>query len=258
VILRVITFYVGSMFVIACIVPWAAIKVGYSPFVSALETMRIPGAADMMNAIVLVAVLSALNSGLYVSSRIMFRLAERGDAPRAVLKLSPNKVPRLAVLLSSVVGYVAIVAAIVSPQGVFLYLVNASGAIMLFVYLAIAVSQIRIRRRIEASAPERLTFRMWLFPWLSYAVVASIAGVLIAMGFDHSLASQLMASLGSVAVVSLAFLLTRSQRERAAEAIAHETTHATVTTSRTNLNNPSTRRDTDFRAYPVRAADWKQ
>jgi GABA permease len=212
VILRVITFYVGSMFVIACIVPWAAIKVGYSPFVSALETMHIPGAADMMNAIVLVAVLSALNSGLYVSSRIMFRLAERGDAPRAVLKLSHNKVPRLAVLLSSVVGYVAIIAAIVSPQGVFLYLVNASGAIMLFVYLAIALSQIRIRRRIEASAPERLTLKMWLFPWLSYAVAAAIAGVLIAMGFDHSLASQLLASLGSVAVVSIAYWLTRKRR----------------------------------------------
>ena len=115
--------------------------------------MRIPGAADIMNAIVLVAVLSALNSGLYVSSRILFRLAERGDAPKSLLKLTPHKVPRLAVLLSSVVGYVAIVAAIVSPQGVFLFLVNASGAVMLFVYLATALAQIRIRRRIERDSP---------------------------------------------------------------------------------------------------------
>ena len=218
VILRVITFYVGSMFVIACIVPWAQIKVGYSPFVSALEMMHITGAADIMNAIVLVAVLSALNSGLYVSSRILFRLAERHDAPSALLKLSPHKVPRFGVLLSSVVGYIAIIAAIVSPKGVFLYLVNASGAIMLFVYLAISVSQIRIRRRIEASAPERLTLKMWLFPWLSYAVVAAIAGVLIAMGFDRSLASQLMTSLGSLVVVSIAYLLTRKQRERGVRA----------------------------------------
>ncbi len=212
VILRVITFYVGSLFVIACIVPWAQIKVGYSPFVAALETMHIPGAADMMNAIVLVAVLSALNSGLYVSSRIVFRLAERGDAPRAMLKLSPTRVPRFAVLASSVVGYVAIVAAIVSPQGVFLYLVNASGAVMLFVYLSIAISQIVLRRRLEAQAPERLTLKMWLFPWLSWAVAAAIAGVLIAMGFDHALSSQLMASLASLAVVSLAYMVARSKR----------------------------------------------
>ncbi len=211
VILRVITFYVGSLFVIACIVPWASIKVGYSPFVAALETMHIPGAADIMNAIVLVAVLSALNSGLYVSSRIVFRLAERRDAPRALLSLSKSRVPRLAVLASSIVGYVAIVAAIVSPQGVFLYLVSASGAIMLFVYLSIAVSQIVIRRRLEATAPERLTFKMWLFPWLSWAVVAAIAGVLCAMGFDHALAGQLMASLASLAVVSAAYLLTRKR-----------------------------------------------
>ncbi len=262
VILRVITFYVGSMFVIACIVPWASIKVGYSPFVAALETMHIPGAADMMNAIVLVAVLSALNSGLYVSSRIMFRLAERGDAPRAVLKLSPNKVPRLAVLLSSVVGYVAIIAAIVSPQGVFLYLVSASGAIMLFVYLAIALAQIRIRRRIEASAPERLTLKMWLFPWLSYAVVAAIAGVLLAMGFDHSLSGQLMASLGSVAVVSLAYSLTRKQRERAAEAVggAADTTFVVHDASpRVQLKQGAQpRHDAPHRTFAAPATHWKK
>ncbi|SAL36253.1 putative GABA permease [Caballeronia arvi] len=205
VILRVITFYVGSLFLIACIVPWGSIVTGHSPFVAALETMRIPYAADIMNAIVLVAVLSALNSGLYVSSRILFRLAERGDAPKSLLRLTPQHVPRLAVLLSSVVGYVAIIAAIVSPQGVFLFLVNASGAVMLFVYLATALAQIRIRRRIEKQSPERLTLKMWLFPWLSYAVVIAIVGVLAAMGADHELRPQLMASLASLAVASAAY-----------------------------------------------------
>ncbi|SIO69617.1 gamma-aminobutyrate:proton symporter, AAT family [Burkholderia sp. GAS332] len=212
VILRVITFYVGSMFLIACIVPWGSIATGHSPFVAALETMRVPGAADIMNAIVLVAVLSALNSGLYVSSRILFRLAERGDAPSPLLKLTPHKVPRLAVLLSSVVGYVAIVAAIVSPQGVFLFLVNASGAVMLFVYLATACAQISIRRRIERTEPERLTLRMWLFPWLSYAVVVAIVGVLAAMGADPALRPQLMASLASLAIVTAAYLLAARRR----------------------------------------------
>jgi GABA permease len=212
VILRVITFYVGSMFLIACIVPWSSIVTGHSPFVAALETMRVPGAADIMNAIVLVAVLSALNSGLYVSSRILFRLAERGDAPGPLLKLTPHKVPRLAVLLSSVVGYVAIVAAIVSPQGVFLFLVNASGAVMLFVYLATACAQISIRRRIERTEPERLTLRMWLFPWLSYAVVVAIVGVLAAMGADPALRPQLMASLASLAIVTAAYLLAARRR----------------------------------------------
>jgi AAT family amino acid transporter/GABA permease len=223
VILRVITFYVGSMFLIACIVPWTSIVTGHSPFVAALETMRIPGAADIMNAIVLVAVLSALTSGLYVSSRILFRLAERGDAPKSLLNLTPNKVPRLAVLLSSVVGYVAIVAAIVSPQGVFLFLVNASGAVMLFVYLATALAQIRIRRRIERDSPERLTLKMWLFPWLSYAVVAAIIGVLAAMGADSALRPQLMASLASLAVASAAYLLAAKRHPRAGTSGSEDT-----------------------------------
>ncbi|MBP0593339.1 amino acid permease [Paraburkholderia sp. LEh10] len=211
VILRVITFYVGSMFLIACIVPWTSIVTGHSPFVAALETMRVPGSADIMNAIVLVAVLSALNSGLYVSSRILFRLAGRGAAPRALLRLTPSRVPRLAVLLSSVVGYVAIIAAIVSPQGVFLFLVNASGAVMLFVYLATALAQIRIRRRLERNG-EQPELPMWLFPWLSYAVVAAIVGVLIAMGMDAELRPQLMASIASLAVASAAWLLGARRR----------------------------------------------
>ncbi len=212
VILRIITFYVASMLVIACIVPWAHIKVGTSPFVAALSVMNIHGAADIMNMIVLIAVLSALNSGLYVSSRIMFRLAEQGDAPRRVVKLTSSKVPRLAVVASSSIGYVAILAAIVSPQGVFLYLVSASGAVMLFVYLFIAISQIIIRKRLEATAPQRLSLKMWLFPWLSYLVVAAIAGVLLAMAFDKELSMQLVASLVSLAVVSLIYVATRKKR----------------------------------------------
>ena len=211
VILRVITFYVGSMFLIACIVPWTSIVTGRSPFVAALETMRVPGSADIMNAIVLVAVLSALNSGLYVSSRILFRLAGRGDAPRALLRLTPSRVPRLAVLLSSVVGYVAIIAAIVSPQGVFLFLVNASGAVMLFVYLATALAQIRIRRRLQRNGAQP-ELPMWLFPWLSYAVVVAIVGVLVAMGMDAELRPQLMASIASLAFASAAWLLAAKRR----------------------------------------------
>jgi AAT family amino acid transporter/GABA permease len=101
---------------------------------------------------------------------------------------------------------------------VFLFLVNASGAVMLFVYLATALAQIRIRRRIEATAPERLSLKMWLFPWLSYAVVAAIVGVLVAMGADASLRPQLMASLASLAVASIAYLLAAKRQQGEATA----------------------------------------
>ncbi|UMY63245.1 amino acid permease [Pseudomonas sp. LS.1a] len=212
VIFRVITFYVVSILLIVCIVPWGSIEAGHSPFVTAMEVMHVPGATLIMEAVVLVAVLSALNSGLYVSSRILFGLSERGDAPAALSQLTGRRVPRLAVLLSSVIGYIAIAAAIASPQGVFLFLVNASGAIMLFVYLAIAIAQVRLRRQLEREAPQRLTLRMWLFPGLSYAVIAAIVGVLVAMAFQEGLRTQLLASLVSLAVVSAAHLLVRKRR----------------------------------------------
>ena len=214
VIFRVITFYVGSIFLIVCVVPWGQIVAGHSPFVAALDVMRIPGAAMIMQAVVLVAVLSALNSGLYVSSRILFGLSQRGDAPAQLAVLTARKVPRAAVLLSSVIGYIAIMAAIISPQGVFLFLVNASGAVMLFVYLAVALAQIKVRRQVEATAPSRLTLRMWLFPWLSYAVVAVIAGVLVAMAFQQSLRTQFLASLVSLGVVSTAYWLLKRRRQQ--------------------------------------------
>ena len=214
VIFRVITFHVGSIFLIVCVVPWGQIVAGHSPFVAALEVMHIPGAAMIMQAVVLVAVLSALNSGLYVSSRILFGLSQRGDAPAKLSTLTGRKVPRAAVLLSSVIGYIAIMAAIISPEGVFLFLVNASGAVMLFVYLAVALAQIKVRRQVEATAPARLTLKMWLFPWLSYAVVAVIAGVLVAMAFQDSLRTQFLASLVSLGVVCAAYLVLKRRRQQ--------------------------------------------
>ena len=79
---RVLLFYVGSIFLVVCIVPWNDADKMSRPYVSALEALGIPGAADMMNAVILTAVLSALNSGVFGSSRMLMALARRGDAPR--------------------------------------------------------------------------------------------------------------------------------------------------------------------------------
>jgi AAT family amino acid transporter/GABA permease len=81
-------------------------------------------------------------------------------------------------------------------------------------YLATALAQIRIRRRIEAAEPQRLTLKMWLFPWLSYAVVAAIVGVLVAMAAGPALRPQVLASVASLAVASAAYwVVARRQRQ---------------------------------------------
>jgi GABA permease len=109
--------------------------------------MGIPGAADIMNAVVLTAVLSCLNSGLYTASRMLFVLAARREAPLALITVNRRGVPMWAILTSTVVGFLCVIAAYVSPDTVFLFLLNSSGAIILFVYLLIAISQIVLRRR---------------------------------------------------------------------------------------------------------------
>jgi GABA permease len=209
VVVRILLFYVLSILLIVAVVPWNTIKPGVSPFAVALDHVGIPGAALTMKLVVLVAVLSCLNSGLYVTSRVLFTLAAHGDAPRALVSLNRRKTPGRAILIGSAFGYLAILASVLSPTLVFAFLVNASGAIMLFVYLITALAQIRIRRRLERAAPERLTVKMWLFPYLSWFAVAAMLAILLAMAFTPALASQLVASFGCLLVIAGAYLIRR-------------------------------------------------
>jgi len=204
--LRILLFYVLSVGLIVAIVPWRDIVPGYSPFATALTHMAIPYAATIMNAVVLVAVLSCLNSGMYVTARVLFTLAAKGDAPHALVRLNRQRVPARAIFVASLFGYLALAASVLSPQVVFSFLVNASGATMLMIYLIVAIAQIRLRRRLETTEPARLVIRMWLFPYLSWAVVAAIVAVLVAMAFTPGLASQFYSSVGFALLVVVAYL----------------------------------------------------
>jgi L-asparagine transporter-like permease len=177
-----------------------------------MEKINIPAAALIMNAIVLTAVLSCLNSGLYVTSRVLFTLASKGDAPQAIVAVNKRQVPARAILLGSTFGYMAIMASVLSPQIVFAFLVNASGATMLIIYLLVAVAQIRIRRQIERTTPEKLLFRVWLFPYSSYLTIAGIVAVLAAMALTPAHATEFYTSgLLFILVVAAFFLLRRTR-----------------------------------------------
>jgi gamma-aminobutyrate permease len=209
IVVRILLFYVLSIALIVMVVPWKEIAPGVSPFVVALQRMHVPGAGLLMSFIVLTAVLSCLNSGLYVTSRVLFTLSAHGDAPRSMVQLNRRKVPARAILIGTSFGYLAVIASIVSPELVFAFLVNASGAIMLIIYLLIAWAQIRLRRHLEQTDPGRLTLKMWWFPWSSWAVILSIGTVLVAMAFTPDLASQLYASLVCLAIAVFGYLALR-------------------------------------------------
>ncbi|WP_137144212.1 amino acid permease [Mycolicibacterium sp. CR10] len=202
VILRILVFYVGAVLLLVTILPWNDEGVSASPFVAAFTEMGIPYADHVMNAVVLTAVLSCLNSGMYTASRMLFVLAARREAPPALVKVTSRGVPMNAILASSVVGFLCVIAAAVSPDTIFAFLLNSSGAIILFVYLLISISQIVLRYRTPDS---ELRVKMWLFPVLSVLTALGIVAILVQMFVDTELRSQLVLSLLSWAVVLLLF-----------------------------------------------------
>ncbi len=204
VVIRVGTFYVGSLFLLACMIPWNSDKLDASPYVTAFEIIGIPGADDLMNAVVLTAVLSCLNSGLYTASRMLFVLAARREAPASLLTVNGRGVPVQAILSSSVIGFLCVIAAYISPDTVFKFLLNSSGAIILFVYLLICISQFVLRRR---TPDEALKVRMWGFPVLTLLTIAGILAILVQMGVKSETRSQLLLSLLAWGIILAAFLL---------------------------------------------------
>ncbi|WP_158890580.1 amino acid permease [Amycolatopsis anabasis] len=212
IILRVVAFYVGSVFLVVAIEPWNSEAIAVSPYAAVLAVLGIPAVGTIMNAIVLTAVLSCLNSALYTSSRMLFALTRTGDAPRAFTRLSGKGVPRRAILAGTVAGFGSVVAAYVSPDLVFGFLVNSYGAVALFVYLAIAVAQVRLRRRIEREEPGEITLKMWLFPGLSYATIIALAAVLAAMAILPASRSQFWLSAITLAVILAVFEVRKRYR----------------------------------------------
>jgi GABA permease len=213
VVARIAIFFVGSVFLLVIILPWNAVELGASPYVAAFKHMGLPGADQAMNAVVLTAVLSCLNSGLYTSSRMLFVLAARREAPPQLVRLSRRGVPYVAIMFSSTVGFLCVLMAWLAPRTVFLFLLNSSGAIILFVYWLIALSQIILRRRTPS---ENLPVKMWFFPLLSILTLIGITAVLVQMAFDRSARSQLWLSLLSWALVIALYLAGRALRRRGA------------------------------------------
>jgi GABA permease len=209
VVVRIVLFYLGSVFLLAVIVPWNAERPGVSPYVAALGEMGIPAAGHIMNAVVLTAVLSCLNSGLYTASRMLFVLAARGEAPMGLVKVGRRGVPHSAILVSSIVGFLCVAMAWVAPGAVFTFLLKSSGSLVLSVYLLIAVSQIVLRRR---TPPEKLRVKMWLFPALSVLTAVALIGVLVLMAFDPNARTELSLGLLSWAVVLALYFVPRRLR----------------------------------------------
>lgn len=214
---RILVFYIGSMAIVVTLLPWDDASVAKSPYVAVIERFGIPGAGTIMDVVVLTSVLSCLNSGLYTASRMIFSLSTRGDAPRSWSRISTRGVPVRSVLVSTVVGFVTVGLNYLWPDTVFLFLVNTSGAIALFVWLVIAASQLVLRRRADA-AGAKLEIRMWLFPYLTWASIVAIVVLLVGMLFLDDTRDELILSAALAAVVIAIGVVHYRRRDRAGAA----------------------------------------
>ncbi len=210
---RILVFYVGSVLIVVTLLPWNAAEVTASPYASVLGFLGLPGAETVMNLIVLTAVLSCLNSGLYSSSRMLFSMARRDEAPKPLGRTNSGGVPRAAVLTASAAGFLAVVANYFLPtDAVFTFLLSSSGAIAVVIYLCIAITQIRGRRRREREGGE-LPIRMWGFPYLSIVVVAALLVVIGGMVLTSSGREPLLLTLVAT-VLAVAAGVVHQRRRR--------------------------------------------
>ncbi|MER7758245.1 amino acid permease [Streptomyces sp. NPDC097619] len=203
---RIAIVYVGSMLVIVTLVPWNAESTAKAPYAAALDSLGIPGAAQIMNVVILIALLSAMNANIYGSSRMAYSLVSRGQGPKALGKVA-GRVPRRAVLASSGFGFVTVLLSYWYPDTLFAWLLNMVGGVILVVWGFIAVSQFVLRRRLEREAPEKLVVKMWGFPYLTWVALAGVVAVLGLMVWDEDTRSQVLFTGGLTVALVIAGLV---------------------------------------------------
>jgi aromatic amino acid permease len=181
------------------------------------------GAARLMEVGVVLALLSAFNANVYATSRMLFSLGGRGDAPALATRVSRRDVPWVAVLVSVFFGVVAVLLNYLLPESLLGVLLNAVGSALLVVWILVVVSQLRLRPRLEAAAAERgetLRLRAWGYPWLSWATLVALVVVVGLMLSDAAARPQIAATAGLVVVILLVYVVARALRRVPAEPAA--------------------------------------
>ncbi|MFC6177266.1 amino acid permease [Companilactobacillus huachuanensis] len=191
--LRLIIFFIGSIVVMSALIPWQKAGVNQSPFVLVFKSIGFPFAGDLMNFVVLTAILSAANSGLYASTRMLWSLAHEGMIPLKYAKTNSRDVPMTALCLSMIGGVLALVSSVVAASTVYLVLVSISGLAVVIVWMAIALSEINFRKSFLKSGHtlDELKFKTpWypFVPWTAF-IMSLLSCVLIV--FDPNQRSAL-------------------------------------------------------------------
>lgn len=218
VIWRILLFFVGAVLIITMVIPWdelpEPVNVATAPFTVVFSMLGVPGAAMIMQLVIFTAVISVLNSGLYSASRMFAALADQGFAPRVISKRSRNGIPVWALLASTSGAVIATIVNFAAPDsGVFSFIMNSAGLVALFVYVFIALTQMRLRQKMTPEEVSELKLKMWLHPWLNILLIAAIIGVLVVMLTTEGGRTQVWTSLIATAVLVAFWPIVRKRRK---------------------------------------------
>lgn len=181
---RILIFYVGALFVIMSIYPWQEIGTQGSPFVLTFEQLGIPAAAGIINFVVLTAALSSCNSGIFSTGRMLFNLANHGEAPEKFSKLTKNGVPGIAILASAAALLIGVLLNYVVPAKVFAWVTSIATFGAIWTWAIILLSQIRFRKSLNQDQVKKLKYKLPFFPYTSYVSLAFLAFVIALMAFS--------------------------------------------------------------------------
>jgi L-asparagine transporter-like permease len=213
---RLILFYLLTLALVLAIVPWTAAGIEESPFVKVMRALRVPGAAGIFNFVILVAALSAMNSQLYITTRMMFSLSRANQAPRRFGLLSRRGVPVQALLFSSIGIALATVLSIVAPKSAFILMVSISAFGAMFTWMMIFITHYRFRRVHARTGAAPLRFRMIGFPATTLLGAALMAAVLLTTAFTEAFRMTLVFGLPFLACLTVAYWIWQRQSARTA------------------------------------------
>ena len=184
VVFRIAIFYVGSVALLALLLPYTTYKHNESPFVTFFSHIGFGGAGSLMNVVVLTAAFSSLNAGLYSTGRILRSMAVNGSAPKFTARMSKNGVPYGGILLTSVIGLFGVVLNAITPSQAFEIVLNIAAVGVLAAWGTIVACQLRLYWLDKAGVTQRPAFRMPLAPYSGFVTLAFLVGVVVLMTFD--------------------------------------------------------------------------
>lgn len=213
---RLIIFFVGTIVVLSALLPVSDASVLESPFVAVLERIGVPYAADIMNFVILTAILSAANSGLYASSRMLWSLADKKTISPIFAKLTKRGVPLNAVLFSMLGGVLALFSSIIAPDTVYIVLVSISGLAVVIVWMSISASQFLFRRRYinEGNSVNDLAYHTPLYPFVPIVSFMLCLASCIGIAFDPTQRIALYCGIPFILFCYGSYYLTQTIKKR--------------------------------------------